>query len=153
MQPCITTWEMFSESKTWVRTYPEAAVSWCAEKQEKRGVCRAPCNLAEEASGKPFYSFCGENSLHCRYLSTWGLGCSLSQILNICCFPLENRADGGGHRGDVLSPCVPGSETSHLSGLLGITAAPQESAVTLGSKILRGVSASPSEQTKEDMLL
>ena len=97
----------------------------------------APATWRRRQAGSLFTVFIGGNSLRCRFLSIWGLGCSLSQILNICCFPLKDRADDRGHRGDVLSSRVPGSETSHLSGLLGIMAVPQASAVTLWSKILR----------------
>ena len=113
----------------------------------------APATWRRRQAGSLFTVFIGGNSLRCRFLSIWGLGCSLSQILNICCVPLKNRADDRGHRGDVLSSCVPGSETSHLSGLLGIMAAHKHQQFRCGVKSYAGVSASPSEQAKEDMLL
>ena len=88
--------------------------------------------------GKPgslFTVFMGRVFYIVGNLRIWGLGCSLSEILNICCLPLEKRADYRGHRGDVLSSRVPGSEMSHLSGTSQDNSSTQESTVTLWSKI------------------
>ena len=95
--------------------------------------------------GKPgslFTVFMGRVFYIVGNLRIWGLGCSLSQILNVCCLPLEKRADDRGHRGDVLSSRVPGSETTHLSRLLRITAALKSQQLRCGVKSHAGVSAS-----------